>query len=260
MPPARPRNARPAGISIRISGVTTTRTATGTTGRRAAPRWLLAASLLWTVAPRAAELREVLDGLSRRHGFALHGLEYLGAEPVGEELPRGDPEAHVRHLLQRYNYLVVSGDGHRIEKVVIIGPKGAEPAAEVDRAVPIRRDGLHHRVEARLTGMNGKVLATSLILDTGASNVVLPMSMIEALGFRADDLMQTTSQTASGSVPVKVATLAVVAVGDNQAHDVAVSFVADRQLGDLRLLGMSFLRRFRVTIDDQNQRLLLIDR
>ena len=223
---------------------------------------LLAAALclLGTVAAPAAELGAILEELSKRHAFALQGLDRLSPGDTVDALPSGELNAQIRQLLQRYNYLVVSAEAHRVEKVVIIGAKPDVPAAEAAPSVAMRRDGVHHRVDASLTGRNGRVIETTLIIDTGASNLVLPSSMIEALGFRAQELANARSQTASGSVPVKLATLPAVAVGAKFAQDVAVSFVDDSRLGDLRLLGMSFLSRFTVTIDDRNRRLILVDR
>jgi aspartyl protease family protein len=216
--------------------------------------------LLAAVPVSAAELGAVLEALSKRHEFALQGLDRLALGVPVDALPSGDLNGQIRQLLQRYNYLVVSAEAHRIEKVVIIGAKPDLPATEADPSIVMRRDGVHHRVDASLTGRNGRVIKTSLIIDTGASSLVLPSSMIEALGFQAQDLANARSQTASGSVPVKLATLPAVAVGAKLAQDVAVSFVDDSRLGDLRLLGMSFLSRFTVTIDDRNRRLILVDR
>lgn len=212
------------------------------------------------VTARAADARGILEQLSQQHGFGLQGVENLAPDDIADDALQGDVAARVRQLLHRYNYLVVSGNGHRIEKVVIIGAKHGAHLVEPANSVKIERDGVHHRVEALLTGINGHAIATTLIIDTGASNVVLPESMMQSLGYRPEDLPQTTSQTASGPVAVKVAKLGAVAVGSNQANDVAVSFVEDSKIGNLRLLGMSFLRHFRVTIDDQDGRLILVDR
>ena len=223
-------------------------------------RLLLSVPLLHFAPACGAELRVLLSAWSERTGVAVQGLEHLEREEVDEEQLSGDWSAQLPSLLQRYNYLIVSGGTQRIERLVIIGAKGQRAATHRDQAVALQRDGLHHRVEAVLTGVDGRQVTTTLILDTGASHVVLPASMIESLGFRVQDLAKGSSQTASGSVSVRTATLAAVAVGDHEAREVAVSFVDDGRLGDLRLLGMSFLRRFRVTIDDEHQRLILVDR
>ena len=48
-----------------------------------------------------------------------------------------------------------------------------------------------------------------------------------------------------------------VEIGPEIVSDVEVAFVADEQLGDVRLLGMSVLGRYLVTIDDELDRITL---
>ena len=95
------------------------------------------------------------------------------------------------------------------------------------------------------------------MVDTGASTVVLPKSMIGQLGFAVDELRDGWTQTANGRVRVKTGTLRSVAVGSAMAQDVTVTFLEDKRLNGARLLGMSFLQRFRMTIDDANNRIIL---
>ena len=95
---------------------------------------------------------------------------------------------------------------------------------------------------------------------TVTSTVVLPASMTEPLGFDPDDLEDGWSQTANGKVAVRRGTLDIVRVGTMEVEDVAVSFIADEQLRGLSLLGMSFLGRFRVVIDDDNNQIILMSK
>lgn len=207
----------------------------------------------------ADDLRTQLERLARQHGFVIEGLQSVQPEdipePSGGELP-----AQVRELLRNYNHLMVSGNGKMVEKVVILGIKRGSPGAPPDPTIALIRDGAHHRVAAVLSGPNGRAIPVSLIIDTGASNIVLPESMIPALGFRARDLQMSESHTASGTLPVKMATLKSVSVGENQASDVGVAFVEDQKLGALHLLGMSYLGRYRFTIDDEKSELILMAR
>jgi aspartyl protease family protein len=99
-----------------------------------------------------------------------------------------------------------------------------------------------------------------LLVDTGASTVVLPNSMMEELGFKPNELRDGESQTAAGSVNVKLGQLYSVQVGHAHLRDVAVGFIDDDKLGEQPLLGMSFLGRFRLTIDDENNRVMLLTR
>ena len=155
---------------------------------------------------------------------------------------------------------MIAGRDRPIEKVVIVGAKRKGHASHAADPVSLTRDGMHHRVEVALTGPNGRIVSSSLIVDTGASSVVLPQSMMEALGYKAEQLQTTLSQTASGTIPVKLGMLSSVSVGPHSVGNVGVTFVEDGKLGDLRLLGMSFLSRFRMTLDDQKNELILLSR
>ena len=98
------------------------------------------------------------------------------------------------------------------------------------------------------------------MVDTGAATLVLPVSMIASLGFRPDELRDSTAQTANGEVPVKLGRLAAAQVGTALEREVSVSFIADDKIGDLALLGMSFLNRYHMTIDAESDQIILIAR
>lgn len=223
-------------------------------------RLALLSSFVSIAFPAAGEeLRGQLGRLASQHAFAIDGLDRIGAEDA-PELVSGDLASRLRELLRNYNHLMIAGPGKAVERVVILGQKRGAPGAPPDPAVTLTRDGAHHRVEALVTGPNGRKLPLSLIIDTGASNLVLPESMIPALGFRDQDLRPSESQTASGSLAVRMGVLKSVALGEHEADDVGVTFVADRKLGNLHLLGMSYLGRYRFTIDDQKGELILMAR
>jgi aspartyl protease family protein len=56
----------------------------------------------------------------------------------------------------------------------------------------------------------------------------------------------------------KLGKLGSVRVGDVVSEGVAVTFLPDDRLGGNKLLGMSFLGRFQVTIDDTNRQIILV--
>lgn len=228
---------------------------------RTLPGLMAAAVWLAANAPvaHAEDLRDKLEQLAQRHAFTIEGIEQIRPEEVPDS-GNGELSAQLRELLRNYNHLMISGHGLAVEKVVILGIKRGSPGMPPDPAVSLTREGLHHRVQANLTGPNGRAIAVSLIIDTGASNIVLPESMISDLGFRVQDLQSSQSQTASGLLPVRLGTLKSVAIGQNRVSDVGVTFVEDQKLGALHLLGMSFLGRFRFTIDDEKSELILMAR
>ena len=201
------------------------------------------------------DLRVQLRELAAAHGFILKGLERLGddaATPVS-----GDLRHQIERLLEKYNFVLLHDADGGIAEVRISYPKQAAPILPDTYAIQTTRKGLHHVVEAVLIGPGSARMTTSLMVDTGATTVVLPASMIAPLGFRPDDLRDGWSQTANGRIAIKRGTLTSLRIGNVVAHDVAVAFVVDPRLPDTRLLGMSFLGRFRVTLDEADDLLIL---
>ena len=245
-------------VGVTISRALPTRVASRTLSRVLA----VMATLAWLGAVSAgaiaAGLGNQISDLAAAHGFAVSGLERLGDAP-GKPV-EGDPRARLEALLQGFNYVIVDSSTGGIERVLISSAKG--PAAEMVRGARVKttRRGNHHIVKAVLIGPSGARRTASLMVDTGASTVVLPKSMSRALGFRDADLRDGWSQTANGRMRIRQGRLHSVQVGQAIVQNVAVNFVDDRGLGGNLLLGMSFLGRFRVTFDDENRSLILINK
>lgn len=144
-------------------------------------------------------------------------------------------------------------------------PLAVEPDATIavseEMFVQTRRHGSHHVVEAQISGPGGNIVEVTLLVDTGATMVVLPASMMETLGYNEFQLRTGLVQTARGRSKVKIGELHTIEVGGPEnpaaAEDVEVAFVRDSHLGSMGLLGMSFLGNFRVTLDDRNDQIVL---
>ena len=136
------------------------------------------------------------------------------------------------------------------------------PAGEV--TVSTRRIGYQHKVGGMVSGPGGSPIPVEFVIDTGASTVVLPTSMIDPLGIDRSRLREAQAQTARGMVSILTGRLDSVEIGGPRnpitAWDVDVAFVEDRHLGGTVLLGMSFLGRYTVTIDDTNATMTLVER
>jgi aspartyl protease family protein len=228
------------------------------------PRHRLALAALLAAAgasPRAAaDLRDELEALAAKSGFRVEGADWIDPGEAADSRG-GSPVERLRNLLKDYNYLLVQGGASGIEKVRITSRKDTGLRGSASEAtVATSRSGAHHRVEAAVAGPNAVARNLTLLVDTGASTLVLPASLIPELGFDPAGLRATTAQTASGRVPARIGTLASVRVGAVAAHDVEVSFIADDKLQGTMLLGMSFLQRFRVTIDDASNELILLQK
>jgi clan AA aspartic protease (TIGR02281 family) len=122
------------------------------------------------------------------------------------------------------------------------------PPAEAGgaRLTPMKPGGVV-MVEAVLN----RRLTVPLMLDTGADFTVLPKQVAEALRISAlEHLPKMELRTAGGAVNFPITTLRSLRVGDAEARDVAVAIDMDGHM-PVGLLGMTFLRHFKVTIDQQ---------
>jgi aspartyl protease family protein len=223
---------------------------------------LVAAVFTWPGAPLAEatppDLQMQIHELAVTHGFSVRGLDKLGDDP-GKRVD-GDPRAQLNVLLSAFNHVLLADDSGDIDTVMItsrIRPNG--PIREGINVKTTRR-GPQHAVRATLIGPAGNPQSLMLLVDTGATMIVLPQTMSRTLGFSDKELRNGWSQTANGKVRTKQGILPSVQVGQAVVKDVAVDFVDDGALGGNPLLGMSFLSRFRITIDDKNARLILISR
>jgi aspartyl protease family protein len=206
---------------------------------------------------RAEDLRGQLESLARQNGIAVSGLEQLGADPARQA--GGDVAQQLQSLLSDYNFMTV-GRGGKIEKLTITSPKRHDPRPRTSGTVKTQRLGTHHQVQAMVSGPNNAGVGVTLLVDTGATTLMLPDSMIPQLGFDPKRLQAATTQTAGGSIPVRMGVLKSVRVGEVAAENVPVSFIGDQRLGGARLLGMSFLNRFRFSLDDEHNELLLLSK
>lgn len=206
-----------------------------------------------------ANLRSQVDALASESGFAVTGLERID-DVAARPAPEGPTPRRIEELLKGYNYMIVHDQEGGIRELRILN-RGPAPGSIPQRGVvKSERQGRHHVVVAELVGPNGKEETLRLVVDTGASTVVLPSSLMETLGFNADELDEGEAETANGTVPVRMGILSLVRVGKAEASDVEVGFIADEHVGDQRLLGMSFLERFRLTIDEKTNQVVLLPR
>jgi clan AA aspartic protease (TIGR02281 family) len=131
---------------------------------------------------------------------------------------------------------------------------GASPASpSPSLGSPARSERVYKvRVQRAGTGMlvgvrlNNSVTAPFLI-DTGASDVLIPKRYADQLGFAEGDKTRTKRYaTANGIVTRPVMTLRSVSLGGAQVEDVPASVTPDMQFG---LLGLSFFNHFTYNID-----------
>ena len=217
----------------------------------------------------AAERVEVsgeLERLAQKHGFTVSGLEQTEAAMGRAEdkalLPR------LRRLLERFDHVIVQESTGEIARVIVLGekvpiepppatPPRTEAAKGGDIVVETERRGTQHVVRASLEGRGGSKVERELHVDTGSDYLVLPLSLTSALGVDKGALEEREMQTANGKVRARIGTLPSLWLGGNQIMDVETAFLEDEKLGSNGLLGMSVLKRYKLTIDDDQNSITL---
>jgi clan AA aspartic protease (TIGR02281 family) len=229
-----------------------------------------------TVRAAQVDVGTELARLAAEHGFSLTGESYV-QDAVGRAEGE-DPFRRLRLLLEAFDHIILQDANGGIERVIVLGkamPGNAPPKtvvevgdaateAAADDAGPIElptiRSGSQHSVRVSLEGTDGKRVERVLLVDTGADTVVLPASMIDALGVAEEQLSEREVQTANGNAQARVGALPAIWLGDQRIGDVQVAFLGDDKLGSAGLLGMSVLGRYQMTIDDEQSTLTLTRR
>jgi len=206
-------------------------------------------------------LAEQLRLMSVEQGFVIKGLHRL--EPI-DAPSGGDGPAAVRRLLKDYDHVMELDGDQAIRRLIIIGkkrpaPPPAPPPPQQDEiTLTTKRQGEHHLVKATLFGHDGRQLDTNLMVDTGASLVVLPTSTADKLGLRPAEMDERSLQTVKGKMSARVGPIRQIALGQARIADVEVALVDDESLGTTGLLGMNVLSRYLFILDDENSQLILI--
>ncbi len=114
--------------------------------------------------------------------------------------------------------------------------------------LPQAPDG-HFYLSAEVDGQRIRFM-----VDTGASDIVLTQADARRLGLDPESLAYSgRAQTANGTVVTAPVTLGTVALGPHE--DRAVPAVVNSGEMDMSLMGMSFLSRFRLTLDGETMTL-----
>jgi clan AA aspartic protease (TIGR02281 family) len=122
-------------------------------------------------------------------------------------------------------------------------------------AIPVKPHGQgHFIVEVQI---NGNVKA-NLMVDTGATMVILSDRLGEALGVKDNkDLPTMSFDTAGGKVETPLFILESLKVGNAEVFGLEASTNPNFNKGVDGLLGMSFLGEFKLEMDRENSKMLL---
>jgi aspartyl protease family protein len=206
--------------------------------------------------PPGEMLSDALEKLSLEHGIRIQGLAKTKLIPARPS--QGDLREQLRQLLYDFNYAVIHSPEGGVERLLILGQKQAAPDPPEHIVLNTGRSGDHHVIQTKIHGPSGASAEVSLLVDTGASFVVLPASLIAQLELTPGELEDSAIQTANGRVDAKRGQLGSLQLGPEILRQVEAVFIEDSLLGAHGLLGMNVLGRYLMTIDDEKNRISLI--
>lgn len=144
------------------------------------------------------------------------------------------------------------------DKEVVVPERQTAQEEPVPKGIDVNKKNGHFFVDAVL---NDNVSVT-LLLDTGASMVLISRRVAEDLGIKTDNIVATIdlSMADGRKVKAKRVTLKSVRIKNVEAKDVSAAVFNEDSGGmgtEDGLLGMSFLSRFDFRIDQDNNKLIL---
>ena len=120
-----------------------------------------------------------------------------------------------------------------------VHPNTADKLSDAPEVKLARDLSGHYRAEAFINGVK-----TTVIVDTGATDVAISSKFAEQLGIQSNQAIKT--QTANGDTIAYMIRLKSIKLGGIEANNVAATIVPN--LGTDMLLGMSFLNRMDVRL------------
>ena len=201
--------------------------------RRSAVPWLASLALLAT--PAAAEIYRWTDAEGR-----AHFTQDLSQVPAGQRSAAAEQGASSgAGRLQTFPEPGTNPGG-------IAAPGAAAPDSSPARTayrVPVQRAGAGMLVVARVNGVH----EVPFLIDTGATDVLIPRQIAERIGLEAGpDARTKRYATANGVVEHAVVMLDSVDLGGAIAREVPASIGPEMSFG---LLGLSYFNRFTTHVD-----------
>jgi clan AA aspartic protease (TIGR02281 family) len=199
------------------------------------------------------DLFNQIQSLQSRMDIKINGLDNIQNEK--KIITRGNLEQQIEQLLASYNHIISRNNKGQIEHIVIVNKKQKTEGERI--ILPTTQEGNHFMVSVAISGNGSNWQTVDMIIDTGADLVVLPESMIAQLGLADSTFAHKKMQTANGTADAKIGQLQELRIAGETVENVEVAFIADQLLGKNKLLGMSFLGRYQINIDDKSQLITL---
>jgi len=171
-----------------------------------------------------------------------------------------------REAILQYEYVrergtdprLISYSQSRVTALQSVAPRLISVSQTKTLIVPLKeaRNALMVDVTLR-NSHNGKEVTGTFIIDTGATYTSISQDMAQSLGLDMNGEMIKIT-TANGRIDVPKVNLDSLSVNGIQAHDVSATVIPIKSGSSFQgLLGLSFIRQFKMTIDPQANHLVL---
>ncbi|MBK8189103.1 MAG: TIGR02281 family clan AA aspartic protease [Vampirovibrionales bacterium] len=254
---------------------------------RPCSRWLGVAFVAWLAlsAPTYAQVEASEDVSAFRSGvMAYRQGDYARALPFLRQAQSADAgSVNIRYYLAivldkldrgaealaHYDYVTRYGNEDRVvayarQRAQALGisqrqtPGAGEPVLAAQQAVmtssrqsvlvPLQPHQNALMVEARLNDL----VSANFIVDTGATYTSISQQLADALGDSVKPLGTVRITTANGRIEARKVLIERISVNGVEAHNVEATVIDVRPGSSFSgLLGLSFIRQFRLTIDPQ---------
>jgi len=184
-----------------------------------------------------------ISGITVIFGFGLFSIGQQIENPQTAEIVR----EVIHDELDRTSLLDVLLVNNTSQKV-------SELYFEDEITIPAIRSGNHLYVEVEINDYQ----TVTLLVDTGATDVMLKAAVAYELGLTESDAIEATYHTANGPTQQYITMLESVRIGEAEQNKVRASFGKGMADGfEDGLLGMSFLKHYHVDIDLKREELHL---
>lgn len=184
-----------------------------------------------------------IAGITAIFGFGLFSIGKQIENPQTAEIVR----EVIHDELDRTSFFDLLLGNNTSQKV-------SEPFFDDEIIIPAIRSGNHLFVEVEINDYQ----TVTLLVDTGATDVMLKAAAAYELGLTESDAMEATYNTANGPTQQFITRLESVRIGEAEQSKVRASFGRGMTDGfEDGLLGMSFLKHYHVDIDLKREELHL---
>ncbi|MEM0952450.1 MAG: retropepsin-like aspartic protease [Cyanobacteria bacterium P01_H01_bin.74] len=185
-----------------------------------------------------------------------NAFSYVSAHQTKGSIKRPEPDTDKQHKQINFSADHLSAN----QKAADWGPFYSKPVNTLPLtqvAVPLKQSNHSLIIDALITGNNATKKNGIFIIDTGATYTSISAELAQSLELDKNITEKITITTANGQIRVPKVQLKTLNINGIVAHNVEATIIPiDQNASFNGLLGLSFIRKFVMTIDPTQKRLI----